>query len=83
MRQHYVSGGEADGRTLLEPCGVRWLYTPCTTAEVLSAIQQVVTFSTVDCCTAFPAQKCQDLRSAYGHLGEGKDTRVVLIIGQP
>jgi CheY-like chemotaxis protein len=39
MRQYYAylrqrvifltgNGGEADGRTLLEPCGVRWLYTP-------------------------------------------------------
>jgi CheY-like chemotaxis protein len=94
MGQHYAylrqrvmfltgNGGEADGRTLLEPCGVRWLYTPCTTAEVLSALQQVVTFSTVNFSTAFPAQKCKDLRSSYGRLGEGKDTKAVLIIGQP
>jgi DNA-binding response OmpR family regulator len=86
LRQQMIfltgNGGEADRRTLLEPCGVRWLYTPCTTAEVLSAIQQVVTFSTVDFCIAFPAQKCKDLRSSYGHLGAGKNTRVVLIIGQ-
>ena len=86
MRQRVIflteNGEEADGRTLLEPCGVRWLYTPCMTAEVLSAIQRVVTFSTVDFCTACPAQKCKDLRSSYGHLGEGKDTRGVLIIGQ-
>ena len=78
----YTPGGDFEcGR---RPSGVRVLalYTPCTTAEVLSAIQRVVTFSTVDFCIAFPAQKCKDLRSSYGHLGAGKNTRVVLIIGQ-